>query len=235
MDVEQLTTLYPRLYHMAQADSWPAIREHGLMTTAQIMNTSQASADVCEGVLEQRRARSTVLEHPLLGNVVIRDQAPLREQFLTQNLTDMTVNEWLATLNSRVFFWLHPKKLGQLLSALRYRKDPHDVIIVDTASLLSAHGDRVRLSAINSGATLYPNAPARGTGTFLTVDAYPYGQYKARGTREAIVELAVIDGVSDILRHVVRVERRRWDEVVELLFERVTHQDADRDSTVNRY
>jgi Family of unknown function (DUF7002) len=219
MNTDELLTLHPRLYHMAQAGSWPSIRTNGLMTTAQIVAAYMPSDDMRIAALKQRRPHSIVLESPENGRVVIRDQAPLREKFLAESLTGMTMVEWLEILNGRVFFWLHPEKLRGLLFARRYRNEEHDVLTVDTASLVTTHGDRVRLSAINSGATLYPKAVRRGTETFLPIEDYPYAEMRQRrGPREAIVELAVIDGVPDIHRHVVRVERKRQDDVISVLY-----------------
>ena len=218
MNLDQLLTLYPRLYHMAQEGSWPAISRHGLMTTSQLVAASSAPADARAAITGQRRPRSVAIQCPDLGTVMIRDQAPLREQFLV--LTDgMAPGQWLSILNNRVFFWLHPDRLTDLLNARRYRSHAHDVITVDTASLIAAHSDRVRLSPVNSGATLYPNATARGPHTFMRVADYPYEQRRSRGVKGAIAELAVIDGVPDIVRHAVRVERRHQNQVQEVLYQ----------------
>lgn len=208
MDVYELIRLYPHLYHVAQADSWPYIRSYGLLTTRQLVDACNVSADARADVLDQLRPRSIELSHPAMGRVVIRDQAPLREQFLLECLTDITVVEWLQILNNRVFFWLHRDKLRRFLGAFNYRARPHDVLVVDTASLLAAHCENVELSAINSGATLYPNAPQRGPDTFKRVEDYPYTERRrGRPLSEAIVELAVPNGVSDMADHVVQVER----------------------------
>jgi hypothetical protein len=218
MDVDDLIGLYPRLYHMAEGGSWPSIHLHGLMTTSQIVDAYSPTPEIRAAILEQRRPRNVVLDHATLGQLVIRDQAPLREQFLVASLSDLTVAQWLERLNNRVFFWLHPDKLSTLLGARRYRNLAHDVVTVNTASLIASHADQIRLSPINSGATLYPNAPKRGSSTFATIDAYRYDLYRRRGIRNAIVELAVINGVPDIVQHVVRVERRRRDEVLDVLY-----------------
>jgi hypothetical protein len=37
VDVDDLVVTYPRLYHWATAGSWPAIAEHGLLSTADIV------------------------------------------------------------------------------------------------------------------------------------------------------------------------------------------------------
>jgi hypothetical protein len=75
---------------------------------------------------------------------------------------NMTVLEWLTTLNDRVYFWLHPKRLATLLQSRPNRSSEHDILTVDTASLVAAHHDKIRLSAINSGATQWPSAPSAG-------------------------------------------------------------------------
>jgi hypothetical protein len=214
MHRDELIDLYPNLFHMASGGSWPTIKEHGLWTTEQIVRTSDGVFD--ETVLSERRKRSVAGTHPTLGPVTIRDQAPLRPQFLETALTDMTASQWLETLNNRVFFWLHPAKLAKLLGARLYRALEQDVLVIDTASLLDVHDSRVRLSPVNSGATLYPNATARGSDTFATIADYPYVERRrSRTVRDAITELAVIDGVHDIGEHVIRVERRRGHEVLE--------------------
>ena len=220
MNLNQLVSLYPRLYHMAQEGSWSSISRYGLMTTSQLADASSAPGDLRAAITGQRRPKSVTIECAALGTVVIRDQAPLREQFLTDSLDGgMTVEQWLEILNNRVFFWLHPRRLAELLNARRYRGHAHDVIVVDTASLVAAHGERVRLSPINSGATLYPNAPQRGARTFVPIAEYPYEDRRSRGIQGAIAELAVIDGVPDILHHAVRVERRQQDRVVSVLYQ----------------
>jgi hypothetical protein len=216
---DELIENYPLLYHMAWEGSWPSIREEGLLTTSQLVEACDPEPEIRDAILARRRPSTITLTHPTRGHVMIRDQAPLRPQFLDRSLTDMSVSEWLAVLNNRVFFWLHPDSLARLLNARLYKKHAHDVLIVNTASLVSTHGDRVMLSAINSGATLYPNAAQRGSETFIRVQDFPLSKRRGRRLLNRITELAVIDGVSDIADHTVRVERRRQDEVLDILFE----------------
>jgi len=135
--VDELVEKYPLLYHMAWKGTWPLIRDHGLLTTRQLVDMCDPQPDLRDAVLTRRRPSTITLAHPTHGHVVIRDQAPLREQFLLRSLTDMSMRAWLDVLNNRVFFWLHPDKLSILLGAQLYRKHAHDVLIVDTASLVS--------------------------------------------------------------------------------------------------
>ena len=211
MRPEELVARHPRLYHMAEAGSWASIRELGLLTTAQIVAACRARPAVREAVLDRRRTSGHVLHHPVHGRIVVRDQGPLVEGRLATLLVDMTVPEWLHELNSRVFFWVDEAKLVGLLSARRYGERDHDVLVVDTAELLAAHADGVRLTTMNTGATTrFANCPRRGRDTFMTVPDFPSGERRTTGSRRTgIVELAVTGGVPDVADLVVRVERRR--------------------------
>jgi len=209
MDVEELIERYPRLYHLSEAGAWPSIAAHGLLPAAEIVSTSTLGAAEQAKVLGRPRPSMLLIDHPLLGAVTIRDQTPLRAHILQGVLRGMSTQQWLNTLNDRVFFWLHPQRLEQLLNARRNRGRPHDVLTADTASLLSQHHERTRLSAINSGATLYPGAPERGPFTFRTIEDYPFTErLRHRTPQTAVVELAVLGGVPDIAAHVISVQRR---------------------------
>ena len=212
MDQAELIEKYPRLFHMATAGSWGSIRVHGLWTTEQIAHTSGLAPADIRAIAERHRPRSVALDHPVLGPVIVRDQAALRPVFAPARIVDMTMDEWIQILNQRVFFWLHPIRLQGLLGATRYKKLDQDVVVVDTASLVAAHADRIELSPINSGATIQQNAPLRGAGTFQSIQDFPFTERRRGRTLETtIAELSVLDGVPDLERHVVAVQRWRGD------------------------
>lgn len=218
MEIDDLVRHYPKLYHMAAPGSWESIRVNGLMTTQQSVDVCKPSPEVRIELLGVVRRRTVTLRHPGGYQLSIRDQAPLRAPFRDQVLTDVTLLEWLDILNNRVFFWLRQERLSQLLNALRYRRSPHDVLTVDTASLVDAYLSNIRLSPMNSGATLYPGAPQRGSQTFQTIADYRFTVGPRGGVRTPITELAVINGVPDVARYVIRVERKQRDAVLEVLF-----------------
>jgi hypothetical protein len=210
-----LVSKYPRLFHMATAGSWPSIQEHGLWTTDQIAQTSGLSKEVIAQLAGQHRPQSVVLEHPTLGSVTIRDQKALRPVFARDLIVDMTLEEWVQVLNGRVFFWLHPKRLAGLLSAKAYKTLEQDVIVLDTASLVAAHVDRIELSPMNSGATIQRTNPTRGSMTFQSIDEYPWlERRKGRADHTAVAELCVVGGVSDLATHAVAVQRWRGDTLI---------------------
>jgi hypothetical protein len=220
MDPEQIAEYYPRLFHMANVGSWPSIRRDGLLSTRSLVDLYEVDGELREEILTTRRRKSIPLEHPELGTAVVRDQLPLREKALERCLTDMTLQEWLETLNSRVFFWLDEPHLEGLLGAKAYREGAHDVIIVDTAALVAREGSEVRLSPINSGSTLYNPRP-RGSQTFMSIADYPFAERRSARGKDAIIELAVDGGVGQIEEVAVQVERRRCGGVIEeVLWER---------------
>jgi hypothetical protein len=132
-------------------------------------------------------------------------------------LTDMSPADWLETLNGRVFFWLQERRLRTLLNAGPYRAQAQTVLVLDTSSLISAHRDQVRLSRINSGATIYKPA-ARGSDTFKSILDYPHPQRRVPSAAAAdIAELCVLGGVLDVNNHVVEVQRWQGEKYLERL------------------
>lgn len=219
MLADALIKLYPRLYHVAEAGSWPQISRYGLLTSAQLCDLYDVHDPQRRTLLAARRPAKSPLEHPTHGSAVLRDQGPLSVAKLAQCLTDgMTVEQWLVALNSRVFFWLQENRLHRMLKA--YDDQDHNVLIVDTAGLVSAHQDRVRLSRINSGSTAYLARP-RGPGTFQRIEEYPHpARRRAVAAASDVAELCVLDGVPGIADHVLRVERRHGLAVTSVLLQR---------------
>jgi hypothetical protein len=144
----------------------------------------------------------------------------MRETALRQCLLGMEPSDWYAELNKRVFFWVTQERVQTLLGARAYRGRKHTVITVDTASLLDSHGDRVLLSPINSGSTIY-RPVERGRDTFQRLDQYPFEERRRlRGVDNAVAELCVEYAVSDVSGLVTKAEVRQGSTVVEVLYSR---------------
>jgi hypothetical protein len=211
----KLIEYYPRLYHMAESDSWDSIRVNGLRSTTALLDLYEVDTNLRFSIESRRRATSVEISHRLHGKATIRDQIPLREK--TLRLEGMTPQQWYEMLNRKVFFWLTRDRLVRLLLARAYRGRRHTVITVDTARLIESQGDGITLSAINSGSTIY-NAPPRGVHTFLPLERYPYdARKKLRGVKGAIAELAVDYNVPDIAGLAVSVEHMEGTSVTEVL------------------
>jgi|SRR5208282_65293 len=218
MTVEQLVLHYPRLYHMANEGTWKSIESRGLLSTTALLDLLGIKGKERYAIESCHRPRSVRKVHPRYGTIVFRDQAPMRERALRKCLEGIAPSEWYELLNRKAFFWVTENRVRTLLQARLYRAMEHTVITVDTASLLASHAERITLSPINSGNTLYNPRP-RGETTFLPISEYPFEERKRlRGLANALAELAVDYSVPDLIKHVIRAERRKAGRIIETMY-----------------
>jgi hypothetical protein len=205
---EYLAERWPRLYHMAEAGSWESVKRHGLLSTTALLDLfeiTDAERDAIEAV---RRTESIPIHHPEHGTAWIRDNKPINETVLRRTLTGMGEPDWYRTLNGRVFFWLSEHRLEKLRNAPPYRHREHDILTVDTKSLLDAHAGEIELCHLNSGA-VHPAADyPRGAGSFQLIASYPWLDRLATAPAEPIVELTIPYAAPDIERFVIDVTTR---------------------------
>jgi len=175
------------------------------MSTEALLDLFGAREPQRTELLARRRPESVRLVDPVLGEATVRDNGPLHEGKLAASLVDMTVEGYLRMLNHHVFFWPRRERLVDLLGARAYRERSHLILEIETATLVAAHGPAVRLSPINSGATVFQAQP-RGSSTFADIVDYDFEEWKSRRTRStAIAEVCVAYAVPDIVQHVRRV------------------------------
>jgi len=217
IQIPEFVQYYPRLYHMAEANSWPSIRKYGLLSTTALLDLFEIDGDLRRSLESQHRPQSVPITHPRHGQAVIRDQKPLRPGPLSNCLVGLSPAQWYRTLNRYVFFWVTEERLKTLLGARAYRNKTHTVISIDTARLLETNARAVRLSPINSGSTIYNPRP-RGADTFQRMSTYPFEERRRlRGSANAVAELAVQYSVPDITRCVLEVGHYRNGSLVKSL------------------
>jgi hypothetical protein len=205
----EFIAVYPRLWHMAEDGSWPSIQQNGLLSTAALLDLYRIDGARRFELLSRNRRESVKITRAGLPDAVVRDQKPMSDSALQKCLqAGMTPRQWYEMLNEKVFFWLSRKRLRRLLNARAYRNQAHTVLTVRTETLLDAHRDRILLSPINSGSTIW-NPQPRGPSTFLPMSEYPFDvMRKRKGSRaNAVVELTVSGGVRDIADHVLAAHR----------------------------
>ncbi len=204
-------TLPARIYHLAEAENWPSIRRHGLLSTTGLLDRA--------GLRGKQRNRIECcrrLAHIQLPNgVQVRDQKPLPEEALRTCLVGMTPSEWYALINSKVFFWLDVDRLNRQRAACEPR--PQVVLEIDTVRLVARHAGRIALSRINTGNARRRPAQ-RGRCTFVPSRVWAesgwlsemegLGLVRTR-TGGSPVELTVAEGVPDIKHYVVAIHRLR--------------------------
>lgn len=212
MDLQQVVKHYPRLYHMAEADSWSSIRTHGLLSSNEVVRRAGLTGDAADQLRRSHRHAKVPVVVPSIGTVVLRDQIPMEPARIRKALpADTTPSDWYEIINERVFFWVANERLLRLLKARQYRHLEHDVLTLDTASLLEQHAADVRLCHMNSGNT-FPNPHKRDRGLFKGIEEYPVNTLG--NPKKPVVELTVLRGVPDIARFVVEVRRMRGETVI---------------------
>jgi len=208
-ELDELLRTCPTLYHMAEQGSWPSVRRHGLLSTSALLDLYGVAGNRRDQIEAARRPEGVALSADGLEGAMVRDQKPMDDAGLARCLGGGLVpRDWYRLLNGKVFFSLTRSRLLRLLGAGSYRHRAHDVLELDTARLVAAYRAAITLSPINSGATR-PFPALRGPNTFLSIEAYPYGLWQAKGRRrdERVVELAVDHAVPDVAEHVCRVTR----------------------------
>lgn len=219
-ELVELVADSPVLFHMSEAGAWPTIRRHGLLCPRASLDLFGIEGEARAAAL-RRRPESVVLDRETLGRIVLRDQKPLSDKALARCLRDgLAVEDWHARLNGRVFFWLSRARVLTLLAGRAYRDHAHEILEIETAPFVAAHRETIELSPINSGATGRFAAP-RGADTFLSLDAYPYAQWRKRRKRgERAVELTVPEAVPDVVRFVTRVVAMQGADEIETVYAR---------------
>lgn len=205
-ELEELLSDCPTLYHMAERGAWASIEVRGLLSTSALLDTYGVGQPDRDRIEKRHRPRSVAIHGNGLPKAVIRDQIPMSDAGLERCLpAHLSPSDWYRLLNSKCFFWLTEERLHKLTGARAYRDKEHDVLEIDTRSLLDAHRDRIWLCPINSGCTK-PMPSPRDETTFARIADYPYAHWRAKRKRgERAVELAVDHSVPDIRDHVRRV------------------------------
>jgi hypothetical protein len=210
MHPDRLIELHPRLYHMAEADTWPSIKTRGLLSTSAVLDHFGMTGAERRAIEQGHRPTKLAVGPGAKDAIVLRDQLPMPPDRIARALgPETSVESWYAIINAKVFFWADETRLHILLNARQYRGLEHDVLTIDTASLVEAHAAQMWLCHMNSGNT-FPYWTKRDPGIFKRIDAYPVNRNNK--PVKPIVEVLVDHAVPDIADHVVEVWRMRGSE-----------------------
>lgn len=216
MLLETLFEMYPKLYHMAEAGTWESIQQRGLLSASAVLDLFNLEGNQRNAYEAEYRREMLSVPHGQPEQIILRDQRPMPPERLRRALTDGTTPEqWYQLINGKVFFWAEHHRLLRLLNA--YGRDEHDVLILDTRSLVTAHLQNVWLCHMNSGNTL-PIPHYRGVHIFKRIRDFPT---KQNGKPEkAVVEVLVDRGVSDVAEHTLAVLRMQGNQVIRQIWDR---------------
>lgn len=200
MDPADLIEFYPRLYHVTAVDNWATICQHGLLSTSALLDLFEVDGDRRIRLEHQRRPDSELLEHPVHGRAVLRDNKPLNEPMLERCLIDLKLQDWYAILNQRVFFWATCERLDSFLKS--YSESDQLVIVAPTEELVKNRRDRIELSTINSGTTRSVQH-TRGLNTFVALSDFDLDAARKRlhqSSRKVVAEVTVIGAVERLTK-----------------------------------
>lgn len=216
MELRDLISRYPKIYHMAEDGSWENIKRFGLLSTTALLDKWGILGKERGVIEDEYRPSSVSIHNDEFGSATIRDQMAMPPAKLRQCIPGtITTSQWYKYINKRVFFWSDLKGLKFLLSANAYVKKAHLVIIVNFEKLLMNYREKVLLSAINSGST-YPKKGKttpeyRDFKTFKDIKSYP-GPW--------LTEITIEYGIPDISNYVLwagRLIMNARDEEPEIL------------------
>jgi hypothetical protein len=185
---------------MAHEDALPGILRHGLRSTSALLDLFEVGVEQRKEIETRMRHECVAIEHSIHGKAVIRDQKPIgSDGRLSKALGESaTPDKWHRLLNSKVFFWLTPKRLETLRKARAYRASSHLILILDTKKVVAVAAHHLWLSSMNSGACM-PFAHPRSPAIFRRLADYDFEYWRRkRGKDEAIVECAVDDLLATI-------------------------------------
>jgi len=167
-------------------------------------------AGAAGGRLNTVRSRNIEFVHDSGRQVIIRDQRPMARAGIEGHLDGISLDDWLAVLNERVFFFARQKALSNLLA--RYQEsEGQDVLVFNTAKLLRAAAGRVEVTPVNPAEPVsWTRCPCRSRATFVPIDDYG-------AAIDDIEEVTVIGGVDNVADLVVRVIRYHPDRTNEVL------------------
>jgi hypothetical protein len=211
MEKNELIRRYPRVFHMAEKDTWPSIKSLGLLSATAAMDRCGITGPA-RVTLEEEHRPEKVTVRGAGCEIVLRDQGPMDPSRLRLALPrTVSPSLWYRMLNKLVFMWAEEERLLGLLNARRYRHLEHDVLTIDLASFVGAYEKSMWLCPMNSGNT-FPIPHRRNLDTFRRIKDYPVK--RSGGPEKPVVEVVTDYSVPDISKFVVGVRRMRGAEVI---------------------
>lgn len=195
---------------MTESGNWSSIQRHGLLSTSRLLDLAGVFGTERNKIERHQRLHALHLSDA----VMIRDQVPIPPNALSKCLANgMTVEDWYAELNGRVFFWLDAERLNRQRRACG--SSPQVVVVIDAERLLSCYHGKIALTPFNTGNALRKPA-CRGRETFVPYDEWKESgwAWEAEGLKmpqrplsHRPVELTIVNAVEDVPDFIVDVRR----------------------------
>lgn len=167
----------PTLAHVTAAANLPAIRANGLLRPVTL--AARAGVDP-EGLVLRREARTLTWPG---GAATLNHQRPLRAGLKADFLDGVTIREWSAMLDGRLFFW--PRDANNKFVDSVSGRGPAKKLLLDARGMFEEFAAFLDLSPLNSGdATRSPRR--RGAWLYTPVTASVSDFREARQRRKLV-------------------------------------------------
>ncbi len=210
MTADELAKMHPILFHVTDANNWPSIQKHGLLSTKCLLDLFEIPPDLSLELSTKKRFKSIPITHPIHGTAMLTDNIPLNDKCLSERLDDgLTLEDWYLMLNSRVFLFANMREMNKLRTAASNRSKVKMVLEFDTLKLAKVYGERMELSPINSGTANPRSVPRRGLATFSPLQKYSKNEWQRlrkehKKARDYIQEVVVLDAVRNIEQYLIK-------------------------------
>lgn len=190
MNPEQFLHRCQTLWHIGPIGSWEGIQRYGFRTAQQLIERAELGDDERGALMAEPRPAKVVLT---IGDTTatLRDQEPLmRRKDITALLGNgMTVADWVATLNKRVYMFCDRTAMDKILLKYLELEGAQEVITFSPRKLFDVCRHRIELSAQNTGAIARMAGVQKNLDTFVSV-----GQFRDKKP----AEVTVVDGIDDL-------------------------------------
>ena len=206
MTPKELASKHPKLFHVTEASAWLSIAKHGLLSTKNLLELFEIQGERKDNLMTKRRQQSVSIRHDVHGEAILTDNIPLNLKSLSDCLDDeLTPENWIEMLNSRVFFFTNKKQAVKFLQAASNTHRQKLVLVLDTLTLAECHVKQMELCPFNSGTANPRSVPRRGLSTFSPLSKYSYREWVRLRSRkkEKIQEVVVLGAVNDIEKYLV--------------------------------
>ena len=216
LEIRQFINENPVLYHVTAGDSWLSIRDHGLLSTNALLDSSTMEEGESMRIRRSHRPECVTVQgngdHCIPLKADIRDQRPLNDIMLKRQLkaqnAGITAEEWYEKQNDRVFFFVSRAAAVGLMNLYAERGQPQCMLEVCTKSLFKSYCNKIELSEFNTGHNQQlSDVPENEDGKWHDNLRKPWREYpiRKRDRKNVVKELTVLGGVPDIARHVINV------------------------------
>ena len=162
VNLDELVTRFPRVWHATFVGGWDSIRHSGLRSSADLLASVNRSD-------EAQVMRSEIAEVTTDGGVAtLRTQIPNRLD-PTPYLDGITVADWWQLLNDRSYFYADQDALDALVTSYAADGIGQEVISLETRRLLSPVADNVEVAVVSAGVFPRTSGPSRGRATFQSL------------------------------------------------------------------